>query len=410
MDRITRLWSPALLLQAVVLLTFVSAVCGDNERGGEDVPAVAVTGEESSAATPATDTVSDTPAVTTPTATPSAEPPGISRVSLDEYLGTVCGGHSEVSDWEEGESLRELSAGLGSISELMSGLNPPAELAEWHHAQIAFTGIFKEAVDDFLEDPAGRTEDDFVLSLFFTVGPHFESVEKAIGGMDPGLRARMVEAGCVDEELSGTVPTEPARTEVEVGGSVDGEFVEPEQPVYLQFQAETGQRYVLEVAWEGFPEIFMVIKDAPDPVVSHITWVDSETSPAVRRWTAPESGTFHIDVSAADGTGNFTVGVALDPNPDSPSAVTAVREGSSIKVSWDPVAGAEYYVVYHDERGPGCQLNEDGYPRFCDELASDLADTSYTHSTPDPDGNFYFVVACNNEGCSEIESYNPASP
>ena len=66
-------------------------------------------------------------------------------MSLDEYIAMVCGETvTEVGSWEEGDSLSDLSAGLGFISEQMRALEPPTEVAEWHHAQIAFTAIFKE--------------------------------------------------------------------------------------------------------------------------------------------------------------------------------------------------------------------------------------------------------------------------
>ena len=111
----------------------------------------------------------------------------------------VCGETvTEVNSWEGGDSLRDLSAGLGFINEQMSVLEPPTEVAEWHHAQIAFAGVFKETVDDFLEDPGDQTEDDFILSMFFTVAPHFEPVDEGHRqAMDPEVRARMTDAGCI---------------------------------------------------------------------------------------------------------------------------------------------------------------------------------------------------------------------
>ena len=133
-----------------------------------------------------------------------AEPPSTSSVNLDEYIRNVCGETvTEVGSWEEGDSLRELSEGLGFVSEQMSALEPPTEVAEWHDAQIAFAGVFKETIDDFLEDPAGRTEDEFIISMFFTVAPEFAPVEQAIGNMDPDVRARMAEAGCIDDDTNG---------------------------------------------------------------------------------------------------------------------------------------------------------------------------------------------------------------
>ena len=50
-----------------------------------------------------------------------------------------------------------------------------------------------------------------------------------------------------------------------------------------------------------------------------------------------------------------------------------------------------------------------GSGSFCDELATNVAATSYTHADPDPDRNYYWVVACNSSGCSPVDSSNPAT-
>ena len=342
--------------------------------------------------------------------TPAAErPPDASSVSLDEYILAVCG-DGLVSEWEEGESLKDLSSGLAFVSEQMGSIAPPVEVAEWHDAQLAFAGAFKETIDDFLDDPGGRTEDEFLLSMFVTVLPHFEPVEEAIAGMDRDVRARMAEAGCIDSEAAGPVTAAPERAEIPIGGSADGEIEEPYGIAYLTFRADMGQRYVIEVTYEGFPQLFLVIKDPPDAVVKNISTRHSEESPLVTRWTANESGPFGLDAGFYEGTGSFTVSVSIDATPVSPEGVTATREGSAITVSWEPVDGAERYIVYHDDWGPGCKLREDGTPAFCRELASDVMGTSYTHTTPDDDGNYYWVVACNSEGCSRIYPNEPITP
>ena len=118
-------------------------------------------------------------------------------MTLDEYIEAICRGQSEVS-WEEGDSLREPSEALGFIIERLGALEPPAEVAEWHDASIAFARVFKEAIDDYLDDPGDQTEDEFRDSLFITVGPHFEPVAAAIGKMAPDVRTRMAEAGCIE--------------------------------------------------------------------------------------------------------------------------------------------------------------------------------------------------------------------
>ena len=97
--------------------------------------------------------------------------------------------------------------------------------------------------------------------------------------------------------------------------------------------------------------------------------------------------------------------------PDVPPNVTYVREGSEMLVSWDQVTGADYYKVYHDYFfDSACSVGIDGTPRFCEELAVNVAETNYRHTEPGNDENYYWVVACNRGGCSEVDSENPARP
>ena len=101
-----------------------------------------------------------------------------------------------------------------------------------------------------------------------------------------------------------------------------------------------------------------------------------------------------------------TVGTA----PGAPAARYAF-EGSTIVLRWDPVAGASFYNVYYDDffSSYGCQVSSRG-TAFCEELATNITGTSYTHSDPDDDANDYWVVACNRSGCSPVDSNNPATP
>ena len=95
--------------------------------------------------------------------------------------------------------------------------------------------------------------------------------------------------------------------------------------------------------------------------------------------------------------------------PTTPSTVTYAWEGTAIQISWDAVEGADYYNLYYgnffDSR---CSLGVDGRPSFCEELATNLDATTYLHANPAEDKNFYWVVACNQGGCSEIVSDEPA--
>ena len=97
--------------------------------------------------------------------------------------------------------------------------------------------------------------------------------------------------------------------------------------------------------------------------------------------------------------------------PDSPADAVYAVEGSTIRLSWEAAAGADSYTVYYDDfSDTGCRLGYDGSPSFCDELATDVAATSYVHTDPSSRENHYWVVACNRGGCSEIDSGNPARP
>ena len=103
----------------------------------------------------------------------------------------------------------------------------------------------------------------------------------------------------------------------------------------------------------------------------------------------------------------------IETRPDGPTDARYAWDGSTMRVTWDAVDGADYYKVYHDERfDSNCSLSRDGSPSFCEELATNVVGTAYVHTSPNlsTDENYYWVVACNSGGCSEIESKNPARP
>ena len=96
------------------------------------------------------------------------------------------------------------------------------------------------------------------------------------------------------------------------------------------------------------------------------------------------------------------------PPTYSPTNQRYTWQGSTIVVSWDEVPDADYYKVYYDDFFSfSCQLLS-GDPTFCEELAGNVNGTSYTHANPDDGANCYWVAACNDHGCSDIDSANPA--
>ena len=79
-------------------------------------------------------------------------------------------------------------------------------------------------------------------------------------------------------------------------------------------------------------------------------------------------------------------------------------------LTWDPVPGAEYYNLYHDDFSRArCSIDQDGNPSRCQSLASNVTETSYLHTSPSSDDNSYWVAACSSEGCSEVDTENPAT-
>ena len=61
-------------------------------------------------------------------------------------------------------------------------------------------------------------------------------------------------------------------------------------------------------------------------------------------------------------------------------------------ISWEPVAGADYYDVYH---AAFAHLQRR-------KVGSRVEGTTYLHTTPSTKwGNHYWVVACNSDGCSD---------
>ena len=77
-------------------------------------------------------------------------------------------------------------------------------------------------------------------------------------------------------------------------------------------------------------------------------------------------------------------------------------------MTWDASADADSYTIYYDDFfGSSCRLSV-GSPSFCEELATGLSTASFTHDSPNPTRNFYWVVACSSFGCSGIASGSPA--
>ena len=91
--------------------------------------------------------------------------------------------------------------------------------------------------------------------------------------------------------------------------------------------------------------------------------------------------------------------------PEAPGNQRYGYRGSAVVLHWDYSDVAESYTIYYGDSG--CHLSAD-QPVSCEELAT-VWSTSYTHDVPGHDARNYWVVACNEGGCSEIDTANPAN-
>ena len=391
-----------------------------------------------------------------PTSTPMPAPES-SRMSLDQYAAFCAELEAGETTEEEGEiTYGEFSAGLQLYIGLLESVNPPEEVSDWHDALLASQRELKAAIDEY----PGSKDDPIELERFFSLlVTYHEGLSKTARDLDPALRDWLIAAGCMDEDLAAaSFDAWPdggngviEREELTVGVGVEGALDETSETDYFIFRAEAGKEYLIEAVWEGISSIRVEISDG----VTFSRIRDSSRQPLQVSWTAPESGEYHLNVTPGGGSeggeGSYTVSVnaqttesqgtsaliptpsqiatstplpAADPTatpapaaaptdaaPSRPSNLLYAIEGSAIRVSWDAVEGADYYnLYYHNLFHSSCSLRADGSPGFCEELTTNVVSTTYLHTDPSAGENFYWVVACNQEECSEIDSDNPGRP
>ena len=131
--------------------------------------------------------------------------------------------------------------------------------------------------------------------------------------------------------------------------------------------------------------------------------------------TSPDDDYNHYWVVACNRNGctdidSETPATFVDTRPSAlPDNVKYRRDGTAIVVSWNAAPDADYYKIYYtDSAGPICKSIGDRLV-VCEELATNVVGTTYTHTSPDDDYNHYWVVACNRNGCTDVDSDNPAT-
>ncbi len=146
---------------------------------------------------------------------------------------------------------------------MLESVNPPAEVADWHDAVLVYQGAVKKSLDDYPGPSGGQSEDEYILATLFPLAfQYLPAIDEAISGMDADLRARMIAAGCIDEEFAGQRAPQIDTTALTVGSSFEATAYNPDITNRYSFQAEQGQRYLIELASDNLPD-FVVILPVP---------------------------------------------------------------------------------------------------------------------------------------------------
>ena len=120
-------------------------------------------------------------------------------MSLDEYLPICASPISGPIDVEA--TIEGLATVLGEFTKRLEAVEPPAEVADWHDAILVYQKALKKALD---ESPDPTTKRPRICTFSpWSSRPcsHIRAaIDAAISGMLRTSTARLVEAGCIDEE------------------------------------------------------------------------------------------------------------------------------------------------------------------------------------------------------------------
>ena len=275
-------------------------------------------------------------------------------------------------------------------------LIPPMALTDLHDAVLLF---FRNVSVSASEFDADAPYDYTALLVHGLV--YFAQIQEMAGGWDDDVRAALVASGCIGSELIG----EEESSGDDPQGDTSTATAAPESaPTQTPTSTATA-------APESAPT------QTPTPTARATPESASTQTPTPTARATPESASTQTPTPTARATPESVptqtptpTETPIEAAPAAPANVRYAMEGSVIRITWDPVGGADYYNVYHDYFfNDACSLDRNGNPRFCEELAASVGETSYVHASPDSFNNYYWVVACNSGGCSEIDSDNPAS-
>ena len=305
-----------------------------------------------------------------PTASDSAE------MTVVEYAQWCAALPDDIEPPTWGEFLEIVTPSL----EEAESLTPPIALTDLHDAVLLF---FRNSVVSASEFDADAPYD--YTALLFHGLVYLAQIQEMAASWDDDVSAALVASGCIGPEVIG---------KEESSGD------DPQ-----------GDTSTATAAPESAPTQTRTPSGTPTPVPT------PTQTPTPSHTPTPESAPTQMRTPSGTPTPVPTptqtptpTAMPTESTPAAPANVRYAFEGSAIRITWDPVGGADYYNVYHHYFfNDACSLDRNGNPRFCEELAANVGETSYVHASPDSFNNYYWVVACNSGGCSEINSDNPAS-
>ena len=301
----------------------------------------------------------------------------------------------------------------------------PMALTDLHDAVLLF---FRNVSVSASEFDADAPYDYTALLVHGLV--YFAQIQEMAASWDDDVRAALVASGCIGpevigkEESSGDDPQGDTSTATAAPESAPTQTPTPTARATPESQTPTPTaRATPESASTQTPTPTAratpesASTQTPTPTARATPESASTQTPTPTARATPESVPTQTPTPTARATPESVptqtptpTETPIEAAPATPANVRYAMEGSVIRITWDPVGGADYYNVYHDYFfNDACSLDRNGNPRFCEELAASVGETSYVHASPDSFNNYYWVVACNSGGCSEIDSDNPAS-
>ena len=121
------------------------------------------------------------------------------ELSFGEYLA-VCAGPSVGSESDENFTLKKFAAALGEFTERLEAVEPPEEVRDWHNAVLVYQRALKMELDDGPGE--GESEEEYLFSILLTFLLEYQpALSESIMAMNGEILARMIEAGCIDEDV-----------------------------------------------------------------------------------------------------------------------------------------------------------------------------------------------------------------